>query len=440
MKQWIKIASIFLLGLGVSIPHAQAATSIPFTINMTEAVNVDTTGGTPRIAVDVGGVTRYASYTSGTGTSALTFTYQLISGDIDLDGISLSSPVDLNGGTIKDLNGNDLSPLTFTPPITTGILVNAAVPSGYTASFSDKTVTNINKTAMGFTLTYNKASQTYNYTISSSGGGTPLTGSGTTTGAAQTVNGINVTSLPDGKLTLSVTITDSLGGVGIAATDIVPKAVLDTSLVGHWTFDTNDISGTTAFDRSGQGNNGTIINAATQTTGKVGGVLNFNGGSKYVTIPDSANLDLPNTVTISFWINPSASYVGYAVHPINKWTGTANANYVMYYFGTTSGADRQFRPYVNRGGTWTTAGGSYTSTPGTWINFAWTYNSATGGQMYINGSPVGSLSGGGVLATNNAALNICSSSAGFPGLVDDVRIYNRTLTPTEITTLYNAEQ
>jgi hypothetical protein len=320
-----------------------------------------------------------------------------------------------------------------------GILVNAAVPSGYTASFSDKTVTNINKTAMGFTLTYGQAGHTYNYTISSSGGGAPLTGSGSTTGAAQVISGINLTSLPDGKLTLSVTVTDSLGGVGAAATDTAPMAVLDASLVGHWTFDATDISGTTAFDRSGQGNNGTIINAATQTTGKVGGALNFNGGSKYVTIPDSANLDLPNTVTISFWINPSASYVGYAVGIINKWTGTANANYVMYYFGTTSGEDRQLRPYVNRGGTWTTAGGAYTSTPGTWINFAWTYNSATGGQMYINGSPVGSLSGGGVLATNNAALKI-GTSAEFPGLIDDVRIYNRTLTPTEITTLYNAEQ
>src|SRR3989338_10861046 len=89
---------------------AFAATSIPFTINMSQAVNVT---GTPRIAIDVGGVARYATYTSGSGTSALTFTHTMVAGDVDLDGITLTPTIDLNGGTIKDLAGNDLSPLTF---------------------------------------------------------------------------------------------------------------------------------------------------------------------------------------------------------------------------------------------------------------------------------------------------------------------------------------
>ncbi|MDD3020417.1 MAG: hypothetical protein PHX61_05480 [Alphaproteobacteria bacterium] len=102
-------------------PSAYAATVIPFTINMSEAVNVT---GTPRVAVDVGGVTRYADYTSGTGTSTLTFTYAMVAGDVDLDGVALSSPIDLNGGTIVDLNGNALSDLTFTPPDTSAVKVN----------------------------------------------------------------------------------------------------------------------------------------------------------------------------------------------------------------------------------------------------------------------------------------------------------------------------
>jgi len=100
---------------------AFAATSIPFTINMSKAVNVT---GTPRIAIDVGGVARYATYTSGSGTSALTFTHTIVAGDVDLDGITLTSTIDLNGGTIKDLAGNDLSPLTFTAPNTTNVKVN----------------------------------------------------------------------------------------------------------------------------------------------------------------------------------------------------------------------------------------------------------------------------------------------------------------------------
>ena len=99
---------------------AFSATTIPFTINMSESVNVT---GTPRIAVDVGGVTRYATYASGTGTSALTFNYDMVAGDVDLDGVTLSSPIDLNGGTLKDLNGNNAA-LTFTVPNTSNVKVN----------------------------------------------------------------------------------------------------------------------------------------------------------------------------------------------------------------------------------------------------------------------------------------------------------------------------
>lgn len=99
---------------------AHAATSVPFTIAMSEAVNV---AGTPRIAVDVGGVTRYADYSAGTGTNALTFTYAMQAGDVDLDGVALSSPIDLNGGTITDTSGNPAT-LTFTPPDTSNIKIN----------------------------------------------------------------------------------------------------------------------------------------------------------------------------------------------------------------------------------------------------------------------------------------------------------------------------
>ncbi|HAJ90787.1 MAG TPA: hypothetical protein DCM27_07245 [Rhodospirillaceae bacterium] len=106
--------------LAMTSGAAMAAINIPFTINLSENVAVT---GTPRIAVDVGGNTRYATYTSGTGTNALTFTLSPTVGDVDLDGVTLSSPIDLNGGTMKDSAGNDAA-LTFTPPNTSGIKVN----------------------------------------------------------------------------------------------------------------------------------------------------------------------------------------------------------------------------------------------------------------------------------------------------------------------------
>ena len=110
-----------MLALVLFTAPAIAGTTVPFTINMSESVNVT---GTPRIAVDVGGVTRYATYASGTGTSALTFNYDMVAGDVDLDGVALTSPINLNGGQITDLNGNAISNLTFTPPNTSNVKVN----------------------------------------------------------------------------------------------------------------------------------------------------------------------------------------------------------------------------------------------------------------------------------------------------------------------------
>ncbi len=110
----------FLLLTIISLP-AQAALNIPITVNLSEAVNVT---GTPRIPVDVGGTPRYATYTSGTGTNALTFTLSPQAGDVDLDGVTVSSPIDLNSGTITDTKGNPLSSLAFTPPNTANVKVN----------------------------------------------------------------------------------------------------------------------------------------------------------------------------------------------------------------------------------------------------------------------------------------------------------------------------
>lgn len=113
------IPALFLL-----CSPALAATAVPFTVNTSEAVTVNTAGGTPRLQLNVGGVTRYAAYTAGSGTAALTFTYTTQAGDLDLDGITVASPLQLNGGTMTDVAGNALSPLTFTIPATSGIRVD----------------------------------------------------------------------------------------------------------------------------------------------------------------------------------------------------------------------------------------------------------------------------------------------------------------------------
>lgn len=77
----------------------KAGDSIAIRLSFNKAVNVT---GTPRIALNVGS-SRYANYTSGSGSNVLIFQYTVTSGDqtLDLDYTAVSI-IDLNGGTLKD--------------------------------------------------------------------------------------------------------------------------------------------------------------------------------------------------------------------------------------------------------------------------------------------------------------------------------------------------
>jgi|GEM_PF-6328881 len=111
---------LLLIPLFIFCSPAHATTSIPFTINLSENVTVT---GMPRLQLDVGGVTRFATYVSGSGSNALSFSYSSVAGDVDLDGVTLVSPLDLNGGTIRDISGNNAN-LTYTLPNTSAVKIN----------------------------------------------------------------------------------------------------------------------------------------------------------------------------------------------------------------------------------------------------------------------------------------------------------------------------
>ncbi|MGE8289882.1 MAG: beta strand repeat-containing protein, partial [Stenotrophomonas sp.] len=108
--------------------------NLDFTVNFSEAVSVSTAGGTPRIEVtlDTGGVA-YAEYVSGSGTSALVFRLVVASGQQDSNGITVGNSIQLNGGSLRDLAGND-SAIALTPGNSSGILVDGIVPTVATVS------------------------------------------------------------------------------------------------------------------------------------------------------------------------------------------------------------------------------------------------------------------------------------------------------------------
>lgn len=117
--------------LAVAVPangSYRAGAVLSFTADLSEIVMVDLTGGTPCLALKVGGDTVFASYASGTGTNALVFNYTVQAGNNDSDGIALPGILSPNGGTLRDAAGNDLAVALNGAASTTGVIVDTIGP------------------------------------------------------------------------------------------------------------------------------------------------------------------------------------------------------------------------------------------------------------------------------------------------------------------------
>ena len=165
------------------------------------------------------------------------------------------------------------------------------------------------------TITEQSAGQPFSITITAkdSIGATVAGFTGTVTLSDSTAT-ITPTTSPvfvGGVLTLDVTIANPDTGVVITVTDgsvagqsnsfDVVEYTPFVGLVGNWSFEEG--RGTSTGDLSGQGNDGTLVNAPSWTTGISGGALGFNGTTQYVTVPDANSLDFGTSdFSIAGWI------------------------------------------------------------------------------------------------------------------------------------------
>ncbi len=106
--------------------HYNAGQTLSFHVHMDQSVWIT---GTPAIQLIIGATTRQAAYRSGTGSSVLTFSYTVQSGDVDMDGIALGTSIALNGGTIANSVGEPAELALNSVPPTGQILVNANSPT-----------------------------------------------------------------------------------------------------------------------------------------------------------------------------------------------------------------------------------------------------------------------------------------------------------------------
>jgi hypothetical protein len=246
-----------------------------------------------------------------------------------------------------------------------------------------------------------------------------------------------------GNLTLTSSSNQTLSASNTLNTLTIEDPT-EFGLVGYWKFD--ECQGTTAYDVSGSGNNGTLTNGpawtgSTLTTLAYDNVceLSFDGVDDYVDAENNSVLKLTNNIGLCLWIRAN-SFSAYK-HIFHSASPAATYGYGLQLDSSTpSLVGFRVNNYANL-----LAKTSSLST-NTWYNICSTYDTSLPSanvKMYVNGSLVNtadsaaSISYVGTLYSYIGSTILFSSLRTFDGLIDDVRIYNRALTASEVSNLAN---
>ncbi len=250
---------------------------------------------------------------------------------------------------------------------------------------------------------------------------------------------------PTTSSTYSITCTNSGGGT---ATKSVMVKVSQNSPVGFWTLD--QMSGTVALDTSGSGYNGSLINGTTWTSGKVSNALSFDGIDDQVKVTGANSLNSLTTLTLSSWVNTKGSGGnGGGGGTIFSKSGIVGASARFRLMMGSDGTSLQFNAnYSPTAGSWKTPAGSLPLNSWRHVALVYTHGDINSvPRIYIDGvlqtltvlsSPSGTaISDDDILYIGSRG--ITATSGVFHGSIDQVRVYNRELTSSEVTALYNSE-
>ena len=195
-----------------------------------------------------------------------------------------------------------------------------------------------------------------------------------------------------------------------------------------------------ANDISGNGNNGTLQGGTGFVVSKVGQGFSFDGATgSIVQIPNSASVSFNQTapMSVEMWVyRTSAAQIQHFIGKRTGSCGTANFNY-QFALNTTNGEGLSFGGGPSAGGTPAISGQDLPLN--TWTHLTGTSDGSTV-RLYING--VQAASANGTLGTPNTAPLTIGDSGGcgaFGGRIDETSIYNRALSPAEITSIFNAD-
>jgi Concanavalin A-like lectin/glucanases superfamily/Protein of unknown function (DUF1565) len=225
--------------------------------------------------------------------------------------------------------------------------------------------------------------------------------------------------------------TGYASGTTVASSGVAQTSP-STGPVGYWKFDEG--SGTSVSDASGNGSTGSLLNGPVWTTGIKGTALSFDGVDDYVDLGSSPSVNITGAaLTLQAWVKGSSP--GNYKYIVSKTDGL-DVGYGLY-----TGISGTLRFYVGKGAGLIVTPDVTSPWDNRWHHVVGTYDGSKL-NLYIDGVAGASVAATGNIADSSArSLNIGRFSEGgfsFKGVIDDVQIYNRALSSTEIQQLYNA--
>lgn len=206
------------------------------------------------------------------------------------------------------------------------------------------------------------------------------------------------------------------------------QALSVSGMMGYWPLD--EISSGTTPDVSGNSNTGNLIGNPVTTKGMVGQALNFSGGANYVDIPNTDSWNFTSEFSVAFWIKYKASDCSDWCAVIAKgnfaWRVMA-ASGDRFYFNTTGLSEMDTQAVTHIG-------------DNKWHHVAVTYKNGVK-NIYIDSKLDKTSVVTGTMSTdsNNVTIGL-NAGPGYqwPGSIDDVRIFNRGLSASEILNIFQS--
>jgi hypothetical protein len=218
----------------------------------------------------------------------------------------------------------------------------------------------------------------------------------------------------------------------ISATDACLCGPAPTNALAWWKGEGN---ANDSIDSHG----GTLQNGVTFATGVVGQAFSFDGANDYITVTDAATLH-PVNLSIEGWFNFTATNSLRTM--VSKSVGNNARNSFMLWL-----EDGVLRGQVdnNGGGTTIVSYSGFSPVPGQWYHIAYTFQDSANLQaLYVDGALVASGATSETISYDNGALLLGADSnngtpaAFFSGRMDEVAIYSRALSTSEIQDIFSA--